>query len=690
MHDARGTEPRPRGGGIPDGALVGLLAFLLGLAVLVWSATGLAALFAKGAWPSTVTFTRTPGAVRALITQPHDIPAAWPDTDPSALSGWGLFWGLFISQLLVLLVLTIFTLGVITRTKARRTRTKTPPRTAAPASIPHSGSGTATGTASIPRSGSAWDTGAASGTGTGAGSGTGSDVGTGTGPTSGTRPTPGPDWDSATPGPGMASVTGTGRSTGTSPDRDRTPGPDTASLPGAHPAAGPDRDTAPVPGPGPDSRSAAAAHPTTVPPRDAVPVPGPLTGSTPGADPHTYHGGSGRSAATGSGPADATAPGLTPAPGTDPRTTPGTALSPDRGPEPAPSAAHAPFSAPAPAPAPVPVRPQTRDTRPPAQEAYRYGFGYAPPARTHTPPPAHRVAYAPPAERHHLAVQAVSAAEGAVLVVTSSPTLWQDTKDARAKLGPVLLYDPSHLCDTPARMHWNPADGCADRDTAAARAIALLAPVRPQARLDAAVADTAETLLRSWLQAAALDGLPFKQLARWAQGNGSQEPVRILRTHPQAAPGAAGELESALIAHPERREQAQYLTARALSCLTSVHIREACNPNRTDALTLASFAAEGGTLYVVGEPLEDPRTRPGAMPLLTALASHVVEHGRRMAARSSHGRLDPPMTLVLEDVAAVAPVPQLPDLLTDEKVPLLALCRSREQARARWPEWPVS
>ncbi len=642
MHDARGTEPRPRGGGIPDGALVGLLAFLLGLAVLVWSATGLAALFAKGAWPSTVTFTRTPGAVRALIAQPHDIPAAWPDTDPSALSGWGLFWGLFISQLLVLLVLTIFTLGVITRTKARRTRTKTPPGTADPAS--------GTGTASIPRSGSAGDTGAASGTGTG--TGTASAMGAATGPTSGTRPTPGPDWDTATPGPGRASVTGTGRAPGTSPERDRTPGPDTAKLPGARPAAGQDMCI-----------------------RDS-PVPGPLTGATPSADPHTYHGGPGRA--------------LTPARGTDPRTTPGTSLSSARDPEPTPSAAHAPFSAPAPAPAPAAVHPQTRDTRPPAQEAYRYGFGYAPPARTHTPPPAHRVAYAPPAERHHLAVQAVSAAEGAVLVVTSSPTLWQDTKDARAKLGPVLLYDPSHLCDTPARMHWNPADGCADRDTAAARAIALLAPVRPQARLDAAVADTAETLLRSWLQAAALDGLPFKQLARWAQGNGSQEPVRILRTHPQAAPGAAGELESALIAHPERREQAQYLTARALSCLTSVHIREACNPNRTDALTLASFAAEGGTLYVVGEPLEDPRTRPGAMPLLTALASHVVEHGRRMAARSSHGRLDPPMTLVLEDVAAVAPVPQLPDLLTDEKVPLLALCRSREQARARWPEWPVS
>ncbi|MEU7607282.1 type VI secretion protein, partial [Streptomyces sp. NPDC041003] len=322
----------------------------------------------------------------------------------------------------------------------------------------------------------------------------------------------------------------------------------------------------------------------------------------------------------------------------------------------------------------------------PSDEAYRYGFGLAPqPAAATAPAPRTGMTYGGPNDRFRAAAQAIGEAEGAALVVTSSPALWAETKDARAKLGPVLLYDPSHLCDTPARMHWNPAEGCADRDTAAARAIALLAPVRPQARMDAAVADTAETLLRSWLQAVALDDRPFKQLHRWTQGNSAQDPVRILRTHPQAAPGAAGELESALTAHPERREQAQHLTARALSCLTSIHIREACNPNRTDALTLASFVTEGGTLYMVGEPLEDPRTHPGAMPLLTALASHVVEHGRRMAARSSHGRLDPPLSLVLDDVAAVAPIPQLPELLAQETLPLLALCRSREQARSRWP-----
>ncbi|MGQ4733593.1 type VI secretion protein, partial [Streptomyces sp. Ju416(a)] len=297
--------------------------------------------------------------------------------------------------------------------------------------------------------------------------------------------------------------------------------------------------------------------------------------------------------------------------------------------------------------------------------------------------------YAPAPARRPTVVQAIHDAEGPALVVTSDPTVWAETKDARAKLGPVLVHDPGHLCDTPARLHWSPTAGCELPDTAAARAAALLAPVRPQARIDAAVADTAQTLLQCWLHAAAVDGRPFRQVARWASGSAAHEPVRLLRTHPKAASGLAGLLESALTAYPERREVAQELTVRAFSALSSVHIREACTANRSDTAALESFAREGGTLYLVGEPIEDPRSRPGAMPLLTALAADVVEHGRRMAARSTDGRLDPPMTLVLDDVAAVAPFPQLPELLATGEargMPALVLLRSREQGRARWRE----
>ncbi|MFC0847081.1 type VI secretion protein [Streptomyces noboritoensis] len=536
-------ESRSRGEerGIPDSLLIGLLAFLLGLTVLVWTATGLAGLFSHGAWPDAVTFTRTPLAMRQLIQAPHDLPAAWPDTPAAQLSGYGLFWGLLIGQLLVLLVLFIFALGTWSRWRAVRARAK------AAAAMPGNP------VLGLNRGGAG-----------------------GGGPVGGT-PTP------------------------------AQPAQPQAVDEGAGPAAA-DWGTDPA----------------------ATRAWGPAAGT-----------GAARTVRTDGAAGAWDDPALTPAPGT--------ASWQPEGP----------------------------------------GAGRLPSPRAARPP---RLVYGGPDARRPTAVQAIQDAEGAALVITSDPTLWAETKDARAKLGPVHVYDPGHLCDTPARLHWSPTSGCEDADVAAARATALLAPVRPQARIDAAMADTAETLLRCWLHAAALDsrdGKAVKQMHRWAQGTGAHEAVRILRTHPKAMSGSAGLLESALTAHPERREIAQELTARALDALSSIHIREACTPNRADSLALESFAAEGGTLYVVGEAIEDPRSHPAAMPLLTALASDVVERGRRMAERSPDGRLDPPMTLVLDDVAAVAPLPRLPELLStgqDLGLPTLVLLRSAEQARARWTE----
>jgi len=480
-------DDREGQGGIPDGLLVGILAFLLGMTLLVWSATGLAGLFSKGSWPDGVTFTRTPLAMRHLIGQPHDIPGAWPNTPEAQLSGYGLFWGLFIGQLMVLLVLTVFVMGTVARWRAQRMRRKV-------------------------------------------------------------------------------------------------------------------------------ERAAAIERATAA------------------------------------------------------------AIVPEPEPTPRPTEVYE-----APVPHEVPV-PRTEPTPAQPTEPDRFESSV--------------LHYGSPATRQTTATQAVRDAEGPVLVVTSNPAVWSDTKDARSKLGPILLYDPTHLCDTPARLHWPPTAGCEDKQTATSRAAALLAPIRPTAKLDEALADTAETLLRTYLHAAAIDGRTIRHVHRWTQGSQVQDAVRILRTNPKASPGSAGELEAALTAHPERRDMAQELTSRALAALFTVNIREACTPNRTDALTLDSFVDEGGTLYVVGESIEDPRTNPGAMPLLTALVSSVVERGRRMAERSSSGRLDPPLTLVLDDVAAVAPLPQLPELLTtgtERGLPTLALLRSREQGRARWPhdELPV-
>ncbi|MFH8366480.1 hypothetical protein [Streptomyces sp. NPDC018031] len=631
-----GQETAERG--VPDGLLLGAISFLLGLTLLVWTATGLAGLFSRGGWPDGVSFVRTPKAMRHLVAEPHNLAAAWPETPAEDLSGYGLFWGIFISELMVLFVLTVFAIGTVARYRIVRAQR----RAEASGKRPKNDDGGAVDprpAAGAPREG-----------------------------------TPAGPWESAAPGPRNA-----GGPTGHLPPPRHPGGGLEHQGHGSTPTADPNAI-------GADS-GARAGQPGGVPVQDV------------------RLGHDGAAGAAGAGPDD---PATRPATAS---TSPGTAAwqgtaLPHAVPHGNPP--HLAGVTPADGPAePGPLPADLNGARsnqsghglptPGTETALGAVGGAGAPAGPSVPGPRATVFPAPEpslprivygAQRGDAAVRTALDADGPLLVVTSDPELWSVTKDSRAKLGPVQVYDPTHRLDTPARVRWNPAAGCETRDTAATRAAALLAPVRPQHALDRPTADAAETLLRCWLHAAAVDGRPFRQVHRWAQGNSAHEPVRILRTHPKAAGGAAGELEATLTAHPERRDMAQELTARALSALSSIHIRDACNPGRADTFAVESFIPEGGTLYVVGESIEDPRSHPGAMPLLTALVSSVVERGRRMAERSSSGRLDPPITLVLEDIAAVAPTPALPDLIAQgaaQGMLTLALMRSQEQARTRWP-----
>ncbi|WP_217198025.1 type IV secretory system conjugative DNA transfer family protein [Streptomyces buecherae] len=581
MADPRRDRAPERG--IPDGLLIGALLFLIGLALLTWTATGLAGLLAHGAWPENVSFIRTPQAARHLVQDPGDLAAAWPHTPKEELSGYGLFWGLFISEVLVLLVVAVFVVGTVARYRLMRARRAADRRQAAEerARAPH------------PRQPQ--------------------DTAPSTSPAGPVEAVPAPEPYAA------------------------------PAAPAAQPAAMPD----------PQPPIDPAAYFTAIFP---TPQPAPAQPAAPAAAQPA--GASGHAQEAAPQPPPSPAPTPAPAPGASPEAAPaaptafGTHASPPYGPA---------------TPGGVPAQ---RDGAWPGAE------------------PPSRVRYGTAAERQDAALHAILEAAGPTLVTSGDATLWAETTGTRAKLGPVHVFDPSHLLDTPARLRWNPASGCEAREVAAARAVALLAPVRPASLIDSATADAAETLLRCWLHAAAVDGRPFRQVHRWAQGHSAHEPVRILRTNPKATSGMAGELESTLTAHPERRDMAQELTARALAALSSIHIRDACNASRADALALESFVGEGGTLYVVGESLENPRTQPGAMPLLTALVASVVEHAQQTAKRSPGGRLDPPLTLVLDDIAGVAPFPALPELMTSgpaQGLEALALMRSPEQARARWP-----
>jgi type IV secretion system protein VirD4 len=109
----------------------------------------------------------------------------------------------------------------------------------------------------------------------------------------------------------------------------------------------------------------------------------------------------------------------------------------------------------------------------------------------------------------------------------------------------------------------------------------------------------------------------------------------------------------------------------------------------------ASAAASGEHPFVVEELLDSSATvyllgaeETQAAPLVCALTGYVAREARRLAAARRSGRLDPPLTLALDEAALISPVP-LQSWTADmggRGVTIIGAFQSRAQVIARWGE----
>lgn len=166
---------------------------------------------------------------------------------------------------------------------------------------------------------------------------------------------------------------------------------------------------------------------------------------------------------------------------------------------------------------------------------------------------------------------------------------------------------------------------------------------------------------------------------------GGPRPVSILRAHSAAAAGWAEELAAQSFADHRQRDSVWAGVRRAFDALADPRVLEACSPDPDNAFSAVEFLDAKGTLYLVGSS----GAQLSVAPLVAALIEDVVECARRRTAESPNVRLDPPLMLLLDEAANIAPIPSLPSLLSDgggSGITTVAVLQSLAQARARWGE----
>jgi type IV secretory pathway TraG/TraD family ATPase VirD4 len=252
-----------------------------------------------------------------------------------------------------------------------------------------------------------------------------------------------------------------------------------------------------------------------------------------------------------------------------------------------------------------------------------------------------------------LAVHAVDA-PGALLVTSSRTDMLEATEAVRRVKGRVDVFNPTGMGGLASTVRWSPLAGCTDLATAKRRAADLIPPgvVAEGERWDA----QARALLAVLLHAAALAGGSMRQVLDWvspADGVAEHQVLTALKASPSAR-ALSAEVRSVYRTNERTLTSITATLLPAVRWLTdttaaAVGDADPRDPEFLDVFTLVA----GGTdsLFLIGREGD-------CRPLIGALTAEIAHQVRMVAAALPGGRLDPPMTAVLDEVPLTCgPVP---------------------------------
>jgi type IV secretion system protein VirD4 len=251
-----------------------------------------------------------------------------------------------------------------------------------------------------------------------------------------------------------------------------------------------------------------------------------------------------------------------------------------------------------------------------------------------------------------LAVPAILGWRGPVVAASVKSDLLRDTGAVCQRRGQVWCIDPTGCTGAPASS-WSPLPGCTDWRHAGR----VAADLCEAAKADGTTADgdfwyaTAAKLLAPLLLAAARDGRSMGDVIRWVDTQEVSEVATILE---EGAPEEAMDAARATWCRDERTRSSVYTTAETvLAPFAHAPVRPAVGaPFEPRQLLGGSH-----TLYLCA-PAHDQRRLRG---YFTALTQQVLSYAFDRATRSGRP-LDPPLLVVLDEAAHIAPLPELDGL----------------------------
>jgi type IV secretion system protein VirD4 len=273
-------------------------------------------------------------------------------------------------------------------------------------------------------------------------------------------------------------------------------------------------------------------------------------------------------------------------------------------------------------------------------------------------------------------------APGALVTTSTRLDLAEMLHAAREARGPVWFFNPAGLGGVASTVHWRVLDGCEAFDTACRRADDLI-PAGAGGNADAERWDAqARRILALLLHAAAVSGRSMGDVRRWAGGDRDARVEVDDALRSAGGRDRAGEWAGYCDTNDRTRTSIAATLAAAVSWVSDDGARALGDPRGDEALIdIRGLLEDGQTLHLIGH-----ETSTRFAPLVAALVAEIAHQARVLASHSPSGRLDPPVTMLLDEAAIACPVPL--DAWTADMggrgVTIHVSVQSLAQLRQRW------
>jgi type IV secretion system protein VirD4 len=283
------------------------------------------------------------------------------------------------------------------------------------------------------------------------------------------------------------------------------------------------------------------------------------------------------------------------------------------------------------------------------------------------------------------AVPAILEWEGPVVAASVKSDLARHTLTWRQRQGHAWVYDPSQSTGL-ARASWSPLQASATWEGARRTAASLTEVARTS---PGALSDgdfwyaTAAKLLAPLLLAASTSGASMADVVRWVD---AQEVDEVFDALTAAGEHSALQAARASWGRDDRQRSAVYTTAETVVEAFADPIVAASEPpagsGPADLIDPVRLLDGSDTLYLCAPAHDQRRLRP----LFATLVTQVIEAAYERAGRRG-GPLDPPLLVVLDEAANVAPLAELDVLASTAAghgVQLVTVWQDLAQLHARY------